>query len=514
MSLAAQDQRQLEHDADAALSVHVLAEFAQAAWKVIEPETELLWSWHHGLICTELELVAWGETRELIICIPPGHMKSILVSVMFPAWLWLHRPGERIISLSNVDGLAIRDGRRHRQIVEDPWYQALVQLVANHGGTEPWGIASDQNAKVLFETTQRGYRHNLGINANVTGARAHGEILDDPYDAKAALLGSPDQVRTRMEAVVTIYDGVLSSRIDPVRGWRVTVMQRLDPAELAGELLRRGVRCVVLPTEYDPDFTIRTPEGDRRISHPDDPRTEAGELLEPGRMGPDEVAQALVDLKPRAYAAQHQQRPRPKAGLLFKERWFGQRYDSDPLVLRRGLDEVNISVDCNFRETKSGSYAVAQVWGRIKKSEFYLLDQYRKRVEYLTFKRAVKDLITKWKPRQVVVEAKALGDALVADLRELCAGMGVAIIEFEPGSKSKYERAEVGSVPAFEGKQVYLPDSELCPWVYDYIDEHTSFPEATDDQVDATSQMLIRWTSAKAMDALERTERQWGFLGE
>jgi len=47
--------------------------------------------------------------------------------------------------------------------------------------------------------------------------------------------------------------------------------------------------------------------------------------------------------------------------------------------------------------------------------------------------------------------------------------------------------------PFVESGNVYLPDPDLAPWIDDYVQEHTAFPNAShDDQVDTTSQALNR----------------------
>src|SRR5689334_3227883 len=66
--------------------------FVKQAWKVIEPATPLLWNWHIDTICEHLMAVYEGDITRLLVNIAPGTMKSILFSVMWPAWCWLTAP--------------------------------------------------------------------------------------------------------------------------------------------------------------------------------------------------------------------------------------------------------------------------------------------------------------------------------------------------------------------------------------------------------------------------------------
>ena len=78
------------------LAIVSLADFVRQAWSILEPATPLDWNWHLDVICGELERVnaeyAAGRAVELVICIPPGYAKSLIVSVFWPAWTWLKTP--------------------------------------------------------------------------------------------------------------------------------------------------------------------------------------------------------------------------------------------------------------------------------------------------------------------------------------------------------------------------------------------------------------------------------------
>lgn len=500
-----------------------LADFVRGAWHIVEPSTPLRWGWHIDAVCAELEAVTRGEVRELVICLPPGHMKSLLVSVFWPAWQWLHKPGERTIFLANDESLTVRDSRRTRLILTDPWYRGLVLRAAIGRGEaalgevagcevvvdtttgdpfEPWQLADDQNQKANYATTSTGVRHCLSMWGRITGKRAHGAVLDDPYDAKEVLFGGEGQVGDRMRRAVEVYDGALASRLDEPR-YRVVIMQRLHEADLAGVLISRGVRAVVLPAAFDPE-------------HPDryehDPRTEAGELLFGAVHSAARDADLRTALGDRGAAAQLDQRPSPASGGMFHAAWF--RYGTwDPqrfAAVPGNLDEVAATVDCSFRKTATSDYVVLQVWGRkgdlSRGGRAFLLDQVRARMELPETERALLLLAKKWPQiRLFLIETKANGDALIQVLRHKLGGL----VGYDPRA-SKEARAQVSAL-AFEAGQIELPDPIMCPWVRDYVDEHLAFPAgANDDQVDATAQLMIRWTGGERLDPLQRLSRELG----
>lgn len=67
------------------LASRSLREFVLQAWPVVEPSTPFVPGWHIDAIIEHLEAVTHGQIRNLLINVPPRHMKSLLVSVFWPA---------------------------------------------------------------------------------------------------------------------------------------------------------------------------------------------------------------------------------------------------------------------------------------------------------------------------------------------------------------------------------------------------------------------------------------------
>jgi hypothetical protein len=65
-----------------------LIHFVRHFWSVLEPSTKLIEGWPLEAICLHLEAVTFGEINRLLINVPPGFMKSLLVNVFWPAWEW------------------------------------------------------------------------------------------------------------------------------------------------------------------------------------------------------------------------------------------------------------------------------------------------------------------------------------------------------------------------------------------------------------------------------------------
>lgn len=463
-------------------------EFVRQAWHVVEPSTPFVPGWHIDAIVLHLEAVTYGNIRNLLINVPPRHMKSLLVSVFWPAWEWIRWPERRFLCSSYADSLSVRDSLKCRRLIESPWYQAR------------WGhifsLTSDQNAKMRFDNNRSGYRLSTSVGGAVTGEGGDRIICDDPHNVADVL---SDAIRTM---ATEWWDVAMSTRVnDPKTSAMVVVMQRCHQRDLSGHLLEKGnFEHLCLPAEY---------EGPSRVTSIgfSDPRTEIGELLWRDRYGPKEVTDLKTSLGSYAAAGQLQQRPSPVGGGIFKRHWF--RYfqprgaNLAPVIVRlpdgtlqsivaieapHQVDEQIQSWDCSFKDLDTSDYVVGQAWGRLG-SRFLLGDQVRGRMDCPATIKAVIEMKRKWPyTGPILIEDKANGSAVIQMLSREIPGL----LPVNPQG-GKIGRAQAIS-PLVEAGNVYLPHPDCATWVNDFIEECVQFPNgAHDDQVDAMTQALLRW---------------------
>ena len=99
--------------------------FVERTFVELNGSTPYLDNFHIGVICSELEAVRAGGQRRLAIAVPPRSLKSVIVSVAFPAWLLGHNPEAKIICASYGQQLADDLARDCRQIMRSDWYRRL-----------------------------------------------------------------------------------------------------------------------------------------------------------------------------------------------------------------------------------------------------------------------------------------------------------------------------------------------------------------------------------------------------
>lgn len=443
-----------------------LYSFLRAAWHIIEPNQPFVPGWHIDAICEHLEAVHRGQIRNLLINVPPRHVKSTSVSVVYPAWTWIEKPGHKFIFGSHSYSLSKRDSIKCRSLIRSEWYRQTFKI--------PWGISEDQNEKIKFENTEKGFRMAASVGGSVIGTGADTLVVDDPH--------SPMEVGSdvQRQSVLDWYDQEFSTRVnDPKTSSKIIIMQRLHQLDLSQHVLDKGGwEHLMLPAEFEPERKCVTSIGW------EDPRKKVGEPLWPERFGTKELEDFRRDMGSMVAAGQLQQRPAPAEGAVFKRSWlkFHVEHPAE-------LEFIALSGDLTFKDGAKNDFTVFQIWGR-KGAKKYLLDQVRGRMGFNEQRVAFKSLCAKWNPSAKWVEDTANGPALIAALRTEVAG----IIPVKPRG-SKVARAEA-ITPHFEAGNISLPDSKIAPWINDYIEELCTFPGALhDDQVDATTQALSQMAS-------------------
>lgn len=410
---------------------------------------------HTKYICQALHEVEKGSLKRLMIFLPPRHSKSFTVSETFPSWFIGRKPSRRVIIVSYGDSLARRFGKANRTKVSD-FGPSVFGIQLDQGGAPVtnWGLES-----------HRGQMISTGIGGPIAGEGADLLIIDDPIK-NSQEANSP----TYREMIWNEWRNTLLTRLSP-EAVVILIQTRWHEDDLAGRILRE---------EKDKWAVLKLP---CQAEEGDPLGRSLGEPLWP-EYGFDKAwsDQRKIEVGSYAWAALYQQRPAPLEGGIIKRHWW--RYYQEP---PSDFDEVFQSWDMAFKDTKSSSYVVGQVWGR-KGADGYLLDQVRDRMNFVETLRAVQALSTKW-PEAIgkIIEDKANGPAVIESLKESVGGL---IPEVPSGSKIARTFAVS---PLIEAGNVYLPAN--APWLGDYLDELTAFPNAMhDDQVDATTQALKKIT--------------------
>ena len=445
---------------DREISGRSLSDFLKLAWPVLEPGQPYVHGWHMDAMAEHLEAVAKGSITRLLINIPPGTSKSTLCGVMFPAWLWgpHGRPSARIIGASHEQGLATRDNRKTRLLIESDWYQARW----------PVRLTSDQNEKTFFENERSGFRQATAV-ASMTGRRGDFVLWDDPHSPEKAYS------EAHRETAIRVFSETLPTRLNnPDRSAIVVVMQRLHEDDISGHILatESGYEHLCLPMEFEPERRCVTSLGWQ------DPRKDTDELLFPERFSREVVERDKTVMGSFATAGQFQQRPAPRGGGMFKRDWFTV-VGAAPVDCRwvRGWD-LAATADV------SAAWTAGVLIGRARDGRFYIADARRIQgtaadVERLLINTASQD--GKQVRGSLPQDPGQAGKSQVQYLIRQLAGFDY---HASPESGDKETRARPLAAQAEAGNVLIVKGD----WNRDFLAEMETFPMGKFmDQVDAAS---------------------------
>lgn len=433
-----------------------LAVFARRAWPVLEPATALKWGWALDAICAHLEAVTAGRIRRLLINVPPGSMKSLLTSVIWPAWEWGPRgmPQMRYLGTSHKQDLALRDNTKCRRLIQSAWYQHNWPLT----------LTGDQNAKTKFENASTGFREAMAFTG-MTGSRGDRVMLDDPHsvdDANSA---------AKLAADITTFREALPSRVNNDQSAIVIIMQRLNEGDVSGVALELGYEHLCIPMRYE------GPRAPTCIGW-QDPRSTPGELMFPERFPEDQVRELEISLGEYASAGQLQQRPAPRKGGLFKpdQMQVDDAVPASEIKWARGWDLASV--------TDGGDWTAGAKLGRLTDGRFVIGDMAR-------FQRGpderdaaiVNTAVLDGKTVRISIpqDPGQAGKTQVAYLTRRLAGFKAVS---SPETGDKVTRAEPFAAQVNVGNVLMVRG----PWNEALVNEMRMFPNgAHDDQIDALS---------------------------
>lgn len=463
-----------------------LRHFIKYMWPVVEPTNDFVPNWHIDAICDHLEAVklgiknegAVGAIRKLIINIPPRMMKSLSVSVGFPAWLWIDAPSFRSLFASYGQDLSIRDSVKTRNVILSPWYQR------NWG--DRFQLSGDQNAKTRFENNKTGFRLATSVGGLATGEGADGLFVDDPHNLSDTLSLSEKSLQT----VADWFDMVLQTRLNNQKtGFIVLIMQRAHHKDLTGHIIAKelGYTHLCLPMEYE-------------ANHPHlwaaDPRAIEGELLCPARIGTAEAVGLKKAMGSYASAGQLQQRPAPREGGIIKRAWF-QFVAAAPANLERVVRWWDMAAT----EKKAGNnpdFTAGAKVGMDAEGNAYVMHVVAEQVSSFEAETLIKNTAGMdgmdtdiWMEQ----EPGSAGKALINIYSRKLSGQMGHKFRGEPSTGSKDTYVDVLAAAMESGTVFFVRGTGSVPpaWIEALMDSACSFPNADhDDDIESVAKAYCK----------------------
>lgn len=303
---------------------HDFAFFVSEFWECVPGAGNLIWNWHMGVLCDELqeaaERVFYNEPRkyDLVINVPFGTSKSTIGSILFHPWTWIRFPEGRHLTATHTETLALDLANKSREVIRSEKYRELFPHVR---------LRDNQDAKGYYANDLGGVRQSFTVGGkNPMGFHFHFLGVDDPLDPQKAVSEAE-----LLKAKEFMNQTLPSRKVNKMVSFTYLIMQRLhrrDPTQVMMDRAKledaADVRKLCLPGEITDDVEPASLR-DHYIDG----------LLDPVRLPRKILKEYRATLGPYGYSGQVLQKPSPPGGGMFKEQSFAKRVRSAPYDSRR-----------------------------------------------------------------------------------------------------------------------------------------------------------------------------------
>ena len=429
---------------------------------------------HHRIMADAFDRIAKGTLKRLIINMPPRHTKSEFASYLLPAFLMGHDPRTKAIEATHNSELAVRFGRKVRDLMDTQGYKELFPDVL---------LKQDSKAAGRWDTNKGGEYFAVGVGGAMTGRGADVLIIDDPHSEQDAMSD------LALDNAWEWYSSGPRTRLQP-GGSIVVVMTRWGTKDLTARLLnaqksRNADQWEVI------EFPAILP---------------SGKALWPEFWKLEELESVRASLSVQKWNAMYQQQPTNDEGAILKREWWRLWPNDTPPA----ADYVIQSYDTAYSKKETADFSVITTWGVFQPSmddgpNIILMGVKKGRWDFPELKRVAIAEYKYWQPDNVLIEAKATGTTLQQELRRV----GIPVTMYSPGGRrtgqDKVSRAN-SIAPIFESGMVWAPDTQ---WAEELIEECAAFPNGDhDDQVDSTIQAMMRFRSGNFISL--DSDEVWG----
>ena len=406
---------------------------------------------HHRDVCDALMRVFRGETKRLIINIPPRYSKTELAVINFMAWCFGKVPDCEFIHISYSATLAANNAFQTRNLVQEEAFRRVFPYFA---------LRDDSKAKDDWRTVAGGVCYAQGTGGTITGFGAGkirkdfggAIIIDDPHKASEA---SSDTIRGN---VIEWFQNTLESRTNSPDTPIIVIMQRLHEQDLAGWLLDGGNgeewEHLCLPA-IQPDGSALWPEKHSI-----------------------ERLKVMEDAAPYVFSGQYRQLPSPPAGGFFKPDRI-EIVDALPSNVVKQVRAWDLAATEN-----EGDYTAGPRMLKTTDNQIYIVDMVRGQWGPDGVENTIKQT-TKMDGSDVMVRLpQDPGQAGKAQAKNFITMLSGFNVKAEPVSGDKITRAQPFAAQVNIGNVKMLRGD----WNKDLIKELRVFPNGThDDQVDGLS---------------------------
>ncbi len=414
----------------------------------------------HAKVIQAFQDIIEGKIKNLLLLMPPRHGKTEIAKSFCTMGFAVNPASEFIYGCSDLK-LALKCSNDIRAVIRSLEFKKIIDIK----------IKLDADAKGLWETEQGGslWAGSFGSPIIGYGAGKHHNalrgkkwgfggaiIIDDPLQEK-------DKRKVwKREEIIDFFTNTLPMRRNNNEETPMVVfMQPLHKEDLGQHIKFNR-----------PDFTI--------LEFP--VLNEKNEPLYPEKYSYESLMKLKAKISNEDWMSKFMLTPISMGGNILKTT-FLKTYKELPFLKHRWIE-----CDTAQKTEERHDYTVFQCWGKGYDGGIYLIDQFRKKMEYTELKQRFKDFWNKqnsvenYDPRKygylkaAYIEDKSSGTQIIQETRS----EGNIPVVAVPRSRGKFERAVDVAVPKLEAGYIFVP--EEAAFIQDFKDEMESFTGQEDSK--------------------------------
>ena len=450
-------------------------------------------NWHHYYFASLLEDVYSGKLQNIIINTPPGSTKSVLFSVLYPAWCFSKNSQCRFLLASYSDNLVAEFSQSVKDIIECSEFKDLYPGYS-------FKPSSDKKSEWILQYFGKdsGELYAASMAGKVTGKRAGymrpgfsgAMIMDD--------ISKPDDMNSeakRNRSNNLIYSTARSRKGNP-NVPIIIIQQRLHVEDASGYILGLGnvdnFKVFKIPAIINEEYINTLPPKIAKMAFEKskpylDKYGESSYWVEKETL--DELY-AMKSADSNTFEAQYMQDPIPKGGLMINVSNF-KKYEDIP----NNIIRVSIFADTAIGVKNRNDFSVLMVVGETDDNNTYILDICRGKWEAPQLNSVTKSFCAKTMSKYkdipfggVFIEFKSSGQQLIQTLRQ---ETHLPVFDINPKGDKVLRLNQV--LPYIASGRVFIP--EKASWTSDFIKECSAFSPLMnhkhDDQIDTLVYALM-----------------------
>jgi predicted phage terminase large subunit-like protein len=399
------------------------------------------------------------NTNNAILNAPPGIGKSTAITRIFSTWLIGKHPERKIFIISSNEEALSDCESVIGGILKSNCFTFLF---------EDFELSEDK--KFSKKTNQNGFIKLKKSRSDITGSRGHYFFFDDFFKPTHT---NRKESQTSKD-FLKMYLG--RNELNP-QTKRIIVEQRISHEDTTAILNKQWSENNIPFYHLSFKFFYKKREslsffGKKIIFN-------ENEFID-NRFSKKYMKEIIATQGGVIFETQYQQNPPTGISNIIKKEWL--LFEKEEVLQNMQFQEIYLSLDTAFKEGEHNDPTCIGVFGIFNK-KIYLLEIFKKKMEYPYLKKFTLGVINQYKPNAVLIEDKASGQSLIQELKTTASSniIGIKV------KGDKVERLITASI-FFEAQNFIICQKE---WSFDFEQELLSFPFSKhDDQVDCVSQFL------------------------